>query len=173
MLSLPAQREPKMPPCFHSSTDCCNSGLRIDPSTSNPDPDSSAYTSDPVAQSVALPTAPLALPIVDCLPSTPDTASDPYHTDDDTPNTLAHRSSDPRATTKRNCYKDHDKPPPDDTNKGYTHSTSVSASFESPPCQAHKPCAYMNGSMASSPAALRHDKNHPAPAVDFANPCIL
>src|SRR6266481_5097179 len=129
--------------------------------------------SDRAARFVALPTAPPELPIADCSPATPDTGSGPYHSDDGRPTTPDRRYSDPATTTRRNCCTGHDRPPPADTSKVDTHPKCARAAFESPPYQAHTPCADKNGSRELSPAALPRDKNHPVAPPAFANPCIL
>ena len=173
MRSLQARRKPKRQPCPPRSVDCCSSGLRIDPNTSNRGPNSSEYRSDPAEPSAALPTASPGLPIVDCSPATPDTAPDPCHSGDDRPTMPGLRCSGPTTTTRRSCCKDHDKPPPADTSMVDRHSKFALAWFESPRCQAHKPSADKNGSTELSLVAPLRDKNHPVARASFANHCIL
>src|ERR1051326_4679743 len=126
-----------MQPCCFGLSDCCDSGSHIDPNTSDRDRGWSENRPNLAVHSAAFPVEQPDLPIADYLPAKLDNEPDPCHSDDDRPTMPGLRCFDPATTTKRSCYKDHDKLQPVDTSKVETHSRSVRDAFESPLCPAH------------------------------------
>src|SRR5882724_13727087 len=87
-------------------------GSRIDRNTSNRDPHPLEHSSDRVGPAAAPPIPRRAPAIVGPSRPMPGNGRGPYHSDGDTPSTRDHPMIDPKATTKRNYCRDHDKRPP-------------------------------------------------------------